>query len=118
VDRRFRSWSLAGGRLGPGSLGVLCEAMRFAPDAGGALRASMLYFHLHCRGASATLWGFGGSTVFGYTPVCPEAPGTVPIYGTALSIAGDVLTGLMAGNGGLSRSVCRVTIPRIPNSFS
>jgi AraC-like DNA-binding protein len=84
-----------GRRLGLGVLGVLGEALRYAPDLGTALRSLILHFHLHDRGAVPSLWESNGNALFGYTLFCPEAPGTVHIYDTAMVIARNILTELL-----------------------
>ena len=83
-----------GRRQGVGVLGVLGEALRFAPDLGTALRALMLHFHLHDRGAVPSLWESNGNAMFGYTLYCPATTGTVHIYDTAMVIARNVLSEL------------------------
>ena len=84
-----------GRRLGLGVLGVLGEALRFAPDLGTALHALMLYFHLHDRGAVPSLWESNGNAMFGYTLFCPEATGTVHVYDAAMVISRNVVSELM-----------------------
>jgi AraC-like DNA-binding protein len=83
-----------GRHLGLRVLGVLGEALRFAPDLGTALNALMLHFHLHDRGAAPSLWESNGNAMFGYTLFCPEATGTVHIYDAAMVIARNVLSEL------------------------
>jgi len=83
-----------GRRLGLNVLGVLGEALRFAPDLGTALNALMLHFHLHDRGAVPSLWTSNGNAMFGYTLVCPEASGTDHIYDAAMIITRNVLSEL------------------------
>ena len=68
-------------------LGAVGHMMRFAPDLGTALRALILQFHLHDRGAVPSLWEMGSQTMFGYTIYSPGVPGTDHIYDAALAIA-------------------------------
>ena len=83
-----------GRRLGLGVLGVLGETLRFAPNLGTALRAMLLHFHLHDRGAVPSLWESNGNAMFGYTLFCPEAIGTVHIYDAAMVISRNILSEL------------------------
>ena len=68
-------------------LGAVGQMMRSAPDLGTALRALIVHFHLHDRGAVPCLWEAGGQTMFGYTIYSPGIPGTDHIYDAALAIA-------------------------------
>jgi AraC-like DNA-binding protein len=84
------------GRLaGLDVLGPLGNAIRFAPDVGTALRALMLHFHLHDRGAVPTLWESRGRSMFGYTLYCPDIRGVDHIYDAALAISYNVLAELV-----------------------
>ena len=76
-------------------LGMLGEAIRLAPDVGTALRALILYFHLHDRGAIPSLWESRDFTMFGYTLYCPDTPGVDHIYDAALAISHNVLSELV-----------------------
>ena len=87
-----------GRRLGLDELGVLGQTIRFAPDVGTALRALILHFHLHNRGAVPSLWESKTQALFGYTIYCPDVPGTEHIYDGALAISLNVLREL-AGKG-------------------
>ena len=83
-----------GRRLGLEVLGALGRAIRFAPDVGTALRAMILHFHLHDRGAVPSLWEGECRAMFGYTIHCPDIPGTDQIYDGALAISLNLLKGL------------------------
>jgi len=87
-----------GRRWGLDELGALGRTISFAPDVGTALRALILHFHLHNRGAVPALWEGGTEAMFGYTVYRPDVPGTDHIYDTALAISLNVLREL-AGNG-------------------
>jgi hypothetical protein len=69
-------------------------ALRYAPDLGQALRALMLHFHLHDRGAVPSLQETHDAAIFGYTLYCPNVAGTDHIYDAALVIAGNTLAEL------------------------
>jgi AraC-like DNA-binding protein len=84
-----------GRRLGLDVLGPLGNAIRLAPDVGTALRALILYFHLHDRGAMPSLWEAGDRTMFGYTLYCPDVQGVDHIYDAALAISYNVLSDLV-----------------------
>lgn len=84
-----------GRRQGLQTLGALGEAIRYAPNLGTALRALILYFHVHDRGAVPTLWESNGKAFLGYTLFCPEAVGTVHIYDAAMVIARNLLAELV-----------------------
>ena len=75
-------------------LGVLGGAICLAPDLGTALRALILHFHLHDRGAVPSLWESHDQAMFGYTLYRPDVPGTDHIYDAALVISRNVLTQL------------------------
>lgn len=83
-----------GRRQGLRTLGALGEAIRYAADLGTALRALILHFHLHDRGAVPSLWESNGKAFFGYTLICPKAVGTVHIYDASMVIARNVLVEL------------------------
>lgn len=87
-----------GRRSGLDALGPLGQAIRFAPDVGTALRALILHFHLHTRGAVPTLWEGGSQAMVGYTIYCPDIPGTDQIYDGALAIILNMIKEL-AGKG-------------------
>jgi AraC-like DNA-binding protein len=76
-------------------LGTVGKLMSFAPDFGTALRALILRFHLHDRGAVPSLWEIGSQTLFGYTVYTPEVLGTDHIYDAALAIAMNTFTDLL-----------------------
>jgi AraC-like DNA-binding protein len=80
-----------GRRSGLDVLGVLGEAIYLAPDLGTALRALILHFHLHDRGAVPSLWESDNHAMFGYTLYRPDVPGTDHIYDAALVISRNVL---------------------------
>lgn len=83
-----------GHRSGLDVLGAVGGAVRYAPDLGTALRALMLHFHLHDRGAVPSLQETHDGAVFGYTLYCPNVPGTDHIYDAALVITRNVLAEL------------------------
>ena len=83
-----------GRREGLDVLGVLGKAIRLAPDIGTALRALILHFHLHDRGAIPSLWESRDRTMFGYTLYCTNVPGVDHIYDAALAISHNVLSEL------------------------
>jgi AraC-like DNA-binding protein len=84
-----------GRHSGLGVLGALGQLMRVAPDLGTALRALILRFHLHDRGAVPTLWELEEQSLFGYTVYTPDIPGTDHIYDAALLIALNVFKELL-----------------------
>ena len=83
-----------GRHLGLDVLGALGRAIRYAPDIGTALRALILHFHLHDRGAIPSLWESHDLAMFGYTLYCPQVTGTDHIYDAALAISRNVLSEL------------------------
>jgi AraC-like DNA-binding protein len=83
-----------GRRSGVDVLGAVGAALRYAPDLATGLRALILYFHLHDRGAVPSLREAHGEALFGYTLHCPNVPGTDHIYDAALVIARNVLSEL------------------------
>jgi AraC-like DNA-binding protein len=83
-----------GRRSGVDVLGAVGGALRYAPDLGTALRALMLHFHLHDRGAVPSLQETHDEAIFGYTLYCPNVPGSDHIYDAALVIARNTLAEL------------------------
>lgn len=84
-----------GRRSGLDAAGPLGPALRRAPDLGTALRAMILFFHLHTRGAVPSLWEGGSQAMFGYTIYCPDIAGTDHIYDGALAIIFNVIKELV-----------------------
>ncbi len=83
-----------GQRSGLETLGLLGKLAAAAPDLGSALRAIILYSHLHDRGAIPLLWERGDQAMVGYVIHWPDVPGTHQIYDGALAILFKVLTTL------------------------
>ena len=84
-----------GRKAGLDVLGPLGTTIRLAPDLGTALRALILYFHLHDRGAMPSLWEAKDRAMFGYTLYCPDVQGVDHIYDAALAISYNVLSELI-----------------------
>lgn len=98
-------------RSGLETLGLLGKLAAAAPDLGGALRAIILYSHLHDRGAVPLLWERGDQAMVGYVIHWPDVPGTHPIYDGALAILFKVLTTL----GGPDWRATEVALHPAPN---
>ena len=76
------------------ALGMLGQAVRLAADVGTALRALILDFHVHDRGAVLSLWHNEHQAMLGYTVCSPDVPGTDHIYDGALAIANNFVAEL------------------------
>ncbi len=66
---------LVGERAGLDSLGLVGLLVKYSPDVGTALSHLVRYFHLHARGAVATLAVEGGYAVLAYQVYQPGVPG-------------------------------------------
>jgi AraC-like DNA-binding protein len=92
-----------GRRCGLETLGLVGRLAAAAPDLGGALRAIILYSHLHDRGAVPLLWEQAHQAR-------PDVPGIHPIYDGALAIMFNVLKTL-AGPGWKPTEVALHPVP-------
>lgn len=100
-----------GRRSGLETLGLVGRLAAAAPDLGGALRAIILYSHLHDRGAVPLLWEQADQARLGYVIHWPDVPGTHPIYDGALAIMFNVLKTL----GGPGWKATEVALHPAPN---
>lgn len=100
-----------GRRSGLETLGLLGKLAAAAPDLGSALRAIILYSHLHDRGAVPLLWERGDQAMVGYVIHWPDVPGPHQIYDGALAILFKVLTTL----GGPDWRATEVALHPAPN---
>ncbi|MBP8198468.1 MAG: AraC family transcriptional regulator [Chromatiaceae bacterium] len=100
-----------GRRSGLETLGLIGQLAAAAPDLGSALRAIILYSHLHDRGAVPLLWEQADQARLGYVIHWPDVPGTHPIYDGALAITFNVLTTL----GGPDWTATEVALHPAPN---
>jgi len=96
---------LIGERQSLATLGALGRLARLAPDLGTALRNTILYLHVHDRGAVPSLWVSGDRAMVGYTIYQPDVPGTEQIYDAAVAIIYRILQSL-AGRGWEASEVC------------
>jgi AraC-like DNA-binding protein len=85
---------LLGQSAGLDVLGLVGCLARHSPDIGSALRNTILYLHLHDRGAVPTLQVSGDRALIAYTIYRAEVPGTEQIYDCALAIAFNILKSL------------------------
>ncbi len=100
-----------GGRSGLETLGLLGKLAAAAPDLGSALRAIILYSHLHDRGAVPLLWERADQARLGYVIHWPDVPGTHQIYDGVLAILFNVLKTL----GGPDWKATEVALHPVPN---
>lgn len=95
---------LVGQNAGLDVLGLLGQLALHSPDIGTALRNTILYLHLHDRGAIPSLSVSDGRAMLAYTIYQPDVPGTDQIYDGAMAITYNVVKAL-AGPGWTAREV-------------
>jgi len=100
-----------GRRSGLETLGLLGTLAAVAPDLGSALRAIILYSHLHDRGAVPLLWEQGDQARLGYVIHWPDVPGTHQIYDGVLAMIFNILKTL----GGPDWKATEVALHPVPN---
>ena len=96
---------LVGQNAGLDVLGVVGRLAAHAPDVGSALRNTILYLHLHDRGAIPTMWVNGDRAVVAYTIYQPTIVGTAQIYDLAMAVTYNTLKTLV-GPGWKASEIC------------
>ncbi len=86
---------LVGQNAGLEVLGVVGRLAAHAPDVGSALRNTILYLHLHDRGAIPTMWVNSDQAVVAYTIYQPAIVGTAQIYDLAMAVTYNTLKTLV-----------------------
>jgi AraC-like DNA-binding protein len=100
-----------GRRSGLETLGLLGKLAAAAPDLGSALRAIILYSHLHDRGAVPLLWERGDQARLGYVIHWPDVPGTHQIYDGVLAMLFNIVKAL----GGPDWKATEIALHPVPN---
>ena len=100
-----------GRRSGLETLGLFGKLAAAAPDLGSALRAIILYSHLHDRGAVPLLWERADQARLGYVIHWPDVPGTHQIYDGVLAMIFNILKTL----GGPDWKATEVALHPVPN---
>ena len=85
---------LVGQRASLQSLGLVGSLVKYSPDVGTALRSLVRFFHLHTRGAKATLNVEGQLAYFGYQIVQPGTKGTDQVGDGALAAMLNIMQSL------------------------
>lgn len=85
---------LVGQRGGLQSLGLVGSLVKYSPDVGTALRSLVRFFHLHTRGAKATLTVDGQLAYFGYQFEQPGTKGTDQVGDGALAVMLNIMQSL------------------------
>lgn len=85
---------LVGARGGPSSLGLVGLLIRDAADVGTALRQTVLYLHLHDRGAVAVLSSQGDVAQLSYGIYAPDMESSDQIGEGAIAIACNIIRSL------------------------
>jgi AraC-like DNA-binding protein len=85
---------LVGQRGNLQSLGLVGSLVKYSPDVGTALRSLVRFFHLHTRGAKATLTVDGQLAYFGYQFEQPGTQGTDQVGDGALAVMLNIMKSL------------------------
>jgi AraC-like DNA-binding protein len=85
---------LVGQRAGLQSLGLVGSLVKYSPDIGTALRSLVRFFHLHTRGAKATLTVDGQLAYFGYQIVQPGTKAADQVGDGALAVMLNIMQSL------------------------